>query len=552
MRMPLLATVPCLLAAQAPLEGEPYRLTDAAYALHGKGDLLGALQKVEAALRIVPGHPVPRRLKLQILVDARRFPEAEAWLEPMLAEQPDDGRLRLQQTLLFQATARPREALEAAGRALQDPALGSAERRLVRLTQADLHLGLAQHGEAAAALEPLRLEEGAAVQSRLGYARLGQGRVTEAVEAFQKGLAGAVTDPERLSAASGLRDAARRAERLDVEIQALQVLRSLAPGDRGLAQDLGYALARAGRDAEAYAAFQAALSPDAPARAWLDAAYAARRGGLNPEAARHFEQGLERLPAGTDPRQVYGLRREHESLTRTWGVAAGTAYRQGGLLPGLTSQQKVLQQGLEIYYQPQSLLKDGRMVQVFLQGFETLWSADQGARGAETVQGSVGVRAKPFTAHNLVLTAQRLFKGGRLAQDDWLMRVGYSTEGGSDLQPWSDHWASWSVFAEAARFLDAGRDAHGLEARWGHTWRGGTVLPRLTVTPHLVLGADYDSLAEDRAAAGLGVGLSLRQWFRESPHRAPASWADLSVQYRFRLTQADRGEGLFVRVTLWF
>jgi hypothetical protein len=36
-----------------------------------------------------------------------------------------------------------------------------------------------------------------------------------------------------------------------------------------------------------------------------------------------------------------------------------------------------------------------------------------------------------------------------------------------------------------------------------------------------------------------------RYWFRESRHRAFASYVDFSLQYRFRLTDAKRGGGLF-------
>ncbi|MET1537468.1 NfrA family protein, partial [Burkholderia sola] len=49
-------------------------------------------------------------------------------------------------------------------------------------------------------------------------------------------------------------------------------------------------------------------------------------------------------------------------------------------------------------------------------------------------------------------------------------------------------------------------------------------------------------------SASAGVGVSLRQWFRESHYSAVQSYVDWSMQYRFNIGggQADRAKGLFM------
>ncbi|MDH0850916.1 tetratricopeptide repeat protein [Delftia tsuruhatensis] len=53
-------------------------------------------------------------------------------------------------------------------------------------------------------------------------------------------------------------------------------------------------------------------------------------------------------------------------------------------------------------------------------------------------------------------------------------------------------------------------------------------------------------------SASAGVGISLRQWFRESHYSTAQSYLDWSMQYRFNIGggQADRAKGLFMTLTL--
>jgi len=320
---------------------------------------------------------------------------------------------------------------------------------------------------------------------------------------------------------------------------------------------LAYACLSLRQDAAALEQFSSVLDAQSPPGAWLDAGYAAKRLGRNAEAARLFSRGLDaRTATGVtpaEPAQDYGLRREVESLQRTWGAVLSTAYRQGGLFPGVALEQRILQQGLEASWQPESLARNGRLLQVFVQGFETLHNGHDGTTGGPTVQGAAGLRVKPFASENLVLAAQKLFPGGRYALDDWLFRAAYSRDRGLDLRPWQEDWSYWSVYTEGDAFARSGHYIHQAEVRAGHSWRLPGAEGLGTLSPHLVLAGDYDNrLPSDRTAAGLGAGLSLRRWFRQDAHRAPASWIDLTLQARARLNQASRGGGLFITLTTSF
>ena len=311
------------------------------------------------------------------------------------------------------------------------------------------------------------------------------------------------------------------------------------------------------QDAAALEQFTAALGAQSPPSAWQDAAYAAKRLGRNTEAARLFACALDArgslASSQADAAQEFGLRREVETLRRTWGVLAGTAYRQGGLFPGVVSEQRILQQGLEAYWQPEALAQNGRSVQFYVQAFENLHNGHEGTAGGPTVQGGAGFRIKPLASQNLVFAVQKLFQGGRLAIDDWLFRAAYSREAGLDLRPWQEDWNYWSFYTEGDSFAKTGHYVHQLELRAGHAWRVPVAGGSSMVSPHLVLAADYDNrLPMDCTAAGLGAGLSLRHWFREDRHQAPASWLDLTLQGRVRLNQASRGSGLFITLTAWF
>ena len=550
----LLACIgPCLLA-QAPPTGEAYRLAADAYRLQQVGDLEGALRAAEAALALEPRHPQLLALKRNLLFSAGDLEAAEALNQALQVLRPEAPEPRLFQAYLRQRQGRLDEALQATREVEALPSLPKADRRQARLLEVDLLQALRRPGEALAVLDALDGAQSLEVESRRGFLLLSAGRPDQARTAFEAALALQPDPAKHRILLLGLRDAARSSNNPEVELKALQELHAREPADRQISLDLAYALLSRHRDAEALDVFSQTLDALSPPGAWLDAGYAAKRLGRNREAAAYFARGLDaRRAAGLqNPRLEYGLRREVESLGRQWGLVSGTAYRQGGLVPGIASQQRILQEGLEIYWQPPFLAREGRMVQVFVQAFETLHSGSPGETGEPTLQGAIGVRAKPFASQNLVLAAQKLVRLGTFALDDWLFRAAYSLDEGTDLRPWQNDWPWWSLYTEGDSFARSGRYLHQLEIRAGHAWRLPTAGGRNVLAPHLVLAGDYDSRLEPGVAGGVGAGVSIRHWFREDAHRAPASWIELTLQGRAQLTSASRGGGVFLTLTCWF
>ncbi|MGD7322157.1 bacteriophage N4 adsorption protein A, partial [Ralstonia pseudosolanacearum] len=300
---------------------------------------------------------------------------------------------------------------------------------------------------------------------------------------------------------------------------------------------------------------------------YADAAYAAKRLGDNPTAISLFRASLDHAdadraddgagggdPTGSQPLppdRRFGYRREVEQMQRTWGAVLSSAYQASAF--GLPSNRSILQGGAEVYWQPPGIgYQDGRILQVFVRGYDNLHDGSGAPTGMPTAQGSVGARYKPIKDANLVFTAERLVKIGNQSVNDTLLRIGYSSDEGIDLQVTKPRWQTWQVFAEGAYFVNAGRLIVSGEARYGHTWRLDSISDRLTVYPHIVLAGDHDNKADRQLAAGIGPGVNFRYWFRESKYAAPASWLDLTVQFRMALTHADRAKGVVARAILWF
>lgn len=545
---------PMALSQAPPLRGEAYRLAEESYRLQAAQDLMGALNLVDTALTKSKEHPQLLALKRDLLYAMGSLPEADALNEDLLAKAPGDAKLRLFRIYLRQRQGRLTEALEDAQQLEGDPGVSPDDRRQTRLVMADLFQAQGRHTEALKVLMPYSGEAELGVQSRRAFLLLADGQFASACQAFENALHLSPNRDQQRTLLQGLCDGARKTKQADLELKALEDLRRLNPQDRRAALELAYAYVVRHRDAEALDHFSAGLDEQSLPGAWLDAAYVAKRLGRNSEAVRYFSRGIDarRASGQTSPEFDYGLRREVETLSRSWGLVSGTFYRQGILLPGVASQEKLLQQGLEAYWQPEFLTRNGRMVQVFAQVFENLYSGNSATTGGPTLQGVVGVRAKPFSSENVVFTAEKLVALGHYSLNDWMFRAAYSADAGLDLRPWERDWNYWSLFTEGATFAKTGQYVHQLEVRAGHAWRMSTSDGRDVLAPHVVLAGDYDNRVASQYAGGFGIGASLRHWFREDQHHAPASWMELTLQARAQLGSTSRGKGLFLTLTGWF
>ena len=323
--------------------------------------------------------------------------------------------------------------------------------------------------------------------------------------------------------------------------------------------ELGYLAVRVGDDETALQAFERARTQGAlPDAAWQDAGYAAGRLGRSDVAVDYFSRAIDAAQDGRlslTPQRLFETRREVADRSRRWGAIASLGYR--GVAPGRGGAGQPatigdsVQLGAELYWRPFGY-GDGRYVELYGGGFQTLWAKGDAPSGRSTLQALAGVRAKPLQHANLVLSFERRLKVGRHAVDDWLLRAGYSYTHGTDLRVDVPHWTTAQLYAEAGRFFSQRLSYATAEAQLGRSLRLDALNPRLVLFPHLVLGADYNSrLARgQRDAFGAGVGLGVRYWFNETRYSAPRSYLDLSLQYRARLGGDERGKGVFLRATL--
>lgn len=393
-------------------------------------------------------------------------------------------------------------------------------------------------------------------------------------------------DAEMLAARSGLRQrlgqrelanedaaAALRSDRLSLasEIATLIQLdrkpmareRLAAATKEGLLKDqtdtnIAYLAVLVGDDEGALVAFDRAKARgNLSNTATQDAAYTAGRLGRNDRALEYFKQTIDVADAGSSfltPQQLFNTRREVADRSRQWGANAALTYR--GISPSALAAMQSgaandsLQAGVEAWWRPFDY-RDGRVLELYAGLSETLSSKAGFATGAESVQGTLGARVKPLVDVNLVLAIERRFAIGSKTTTDWLPRVAYSAGTGTDLRVDVPSWMTATVYAEAGRFIKQRQTYATFEGQVGRSFRLDAVSPKLVIFPHAVLGADYNSSVAigSKNAVGAGVGVTLRHWFNEDRYNAPRSYADVSLQYRGRISGDDRAKGVFLRVT---
>jgi hypothetical protein len=317
--------------------------------------------------------------------------------------------------------------------------------------------------------------------------------------------------------------------------------------------DMAYLSTRIGDAESARQAFAAAgAAGSLPASSLLDAGYAAMHSRHDEEAVRYFSRAIDAvngLQLKMEPQMVYDTRRTVADLTRKWGVLASVTQRNGaGVEPGFgatggSGGRRATQAGVEGYYRPWGY-RNGEFVEVFARGFMTLDDQGGGFTGGDSFQGGVGVRWKPLTAQNLVLSFSRVF--GPNVKDDWLAQAGYSFDVGNDLRVDKQSWWTTRFYAEVGRYL-GNQVTYGVSSLMAGRSYLVSADGRTVLFPHGFVGVEYDSTpANDKTAAGIGPGVSMRRWFREDVYSAPRSYWDVTLQYRVGLAGDDRMRGFYV------
>jgi bacteriophage N4 adsorption protein B len=337
----------------------------------------------------------------------------------------------------------------------------------------------------------------------------------------------------------------------------------------GMAGDLAYLILESKDDARALQWFRIALETprtgSANAGLYADAGYTAMRLGQNRLAIEWFSKALDasyEAPADKKPFDevaLYDMRRAVATLSRRWGTTLyiGHSSTQAAAASGLAAagrDLRVVQAGAEIFYTPETFgYRNGRVFQLYANIFQGLSANEEGyPTGSDSRVAGIGARYKPFPDHNLSFAVERhLALGAQAGNDDWLLRAAWSAGEGTDWQPTADAWLTWQAYTEAVYFTKAERLIQPFEARIGRS----TKLAQLhgaVFTPYLVIAGEYDRAQSPSTAAGIGPGVALRYWFGESRYSAFRSHADLSFQYRLRVTEARRGGGLFGQLTVSF
>ncbi|CAN5569123.1 hypothetical protein BH11PSE7_BH11PSE7_34000 [soil metagenome] len=406
-------------------------------------------------------------------------------------------------------------------------------------------------------------------------------RPREAADAASAALALGPADAALLTRRSALRRKSGDTVGADVDLEAALRMGTLTPAAQtGALSDLGrkrearerlaqaraagelkdtpmldqaYLATRTGDDLAAADAFaQADKAGKLPPPALQDAAYASLRAEHDDEAVAYFKRTIDAADAlqlKMDPQMKFDTRRAVSEITRRWGLLASLTYRNGGgAVPGFGVGSgglgtKTLQAGVEAYWRPFGY-QGGHYVELFARAFESLYSQAGGATGGDSLQAALGIRWKPLTDQNAVLSLSRVF--ARNGNDDWLAQAAYSYDVGSDLRVDVPSWWTTRFSAEAGRYIEHPQTYALASVMTGRSWRINDPDGRTVVFPHAVLAAEYNSTYAVRSSVGAGPGVSVRHWFREDKYDAPRSYVDFTLQYRALVSGDNRTKGLFL------
>lgn len=537
-----------------------FAAADAGYKAFARRDFATAITSAQRAVALEPGSEAYRLLLVNSLAAAGRVAEAESAASAALSAMPGAAAIRLQRGYVRQRLGRLGAAMDDLSRVLSAPGLTAEQRRSARLTLADAAIASKDPARALAVLSPIAGERSYEVAARRGFALQALGRQEEALAAFTLARSGATTRAQRATMTRGAITALvaldRKAEaraRFDA-VLASGELTDLKP------LDVAYLASQVGDDETVDAYFsQADRRGELKGLALLDAAYVARRRFDNARAESLFRRAIDAHAEGQialSRQRLLEIRRDVSSVSRTWGAYASLIYGPIGVaeLPGLSipaSGGNTLQAGAEVYWRPPVIgNRNGATFEVFGRAFETLYDGSGGATGPETIQGSFGARWKPLAEQNIILEISRLFPIGELSRHDWLLRAAYSKGEGGDLRYDVAQWLYWQVYGEIDRFTEVRQTLALGEARLGYSFRLPIADDNFVLTPFLVAGGAYDSLLPNSEAFGVGVGGNLRIWFRQDRYSGPASYFDLTAQYRVKVAGDKRAGGWFLTASV--
>ncbi|MCC6920248.1 MAG: hypothetical protein IT548_13685 [Alphaproteobacteria bacterium] len=533
------------------MEGDAYKAAEAAeaaYAAIAKGDLAGAETQARAALALQPDSTDAVRLVMDVLGRQGKAAEALGIADAAVAKGTVDADLRAARGYLLAAAGRSEAAAADFTAALKDPGL-TAGRRAISLALADAAAAAKDNELVLETLAPFAGDMSYDVQARIGFAAFALGRFEQARNAFAA-AAGSAPAPDRKTAA--FKGQAQAEAALGHGEAAGSIVRTLLGASPACDMDIAYLLIRLGDDATALATFEGRCKDQMTAAAHLDAAYAARRLNRNEIASTHFKAALDADRAAPTPAfdtvTAFGIQRGIDSLDRRFGLSAGAFYRGARSAAGGGS---VGQGIVEAYWQPPVIgNRDGKLLQIYGRaGLNALTPAS--TVQTDSTQGAVGLRYKPFSDLNLLVAGERLFPIGDSAMKDWLVRAGYSMGLNTDIQPAQSSYWTGQIYGEADYFVNQDRFIGTIEGRYGRDSRIGNS-PNLLGSLFASAAYSYDAAERSKSATAVGLGAGLRYWFRQTQYRAPSSFIQFDIMYRWKLGPTDRAAGLVLQSSLSF
>jgi tetratricopeptide (TPR) repeat protein len=278
------------------------------------------------------------------------------------------------------------------------------------------------------------------------------------------------------------------------------------------------------------------------------------QGHNNDEVVQRFRQGIDQplndpelTEEGTRDleRDIEQMRSEVQRLTHRFDLTLYQTWRSNtqpvrtspsvfgeGIIPS--------QGGLTMAYQPPVIgFRDERILQIF---GRLLWSTEPRSLNVDddSLQASLGIRYKPLKQVNAYVSAERLFKIGSEAEDNWLLRVTSGWDRGTRLATGESFWPYSFLYGDLGYFIEHGGNlAFYGEARQGLAVKVGKAV---MLTPHLVLDGRYQTLDSDlNSYLEGGLGASLKYFFNATRYETPRSSLEFLVQYKIGLIESASG-----------
>jgi tetratricopeptide (TPR) repeat protein len=245
---------------------------------------------------------------------------------------------------------------------------------------------------------------------------------------------------------------------------------------------------------------------------------------------------------------LFDARRAHANYSRQWGLDSyifSNSYSNGDYSVQVVNDLYGYVRGGNILFQPYLQL-NGSLANSFSGNYYEPFSKQtkqwQGsAHLREALHAAVGVRIYPFPElrHSLALGLEQVVKIGTQTNNDTRLRLYHFWHTGLDLEPYVSNWLYATILNQGIYSFSKNDFTAFGEIRTGRSLRLDSINDRLVLTPHATMVWGYagqEIESGERMSLETGLGVSVRKWYREDHYNAPMSSTDLTVQYRWGLS----------------